>query len=100
MLARKRARSTIRNEFLKYLDPVVGEWFSKFEEPTPPQRYAIPLIQAKKNVLIASPTGSGKTLAAFLSVLDDLVKLGKKGGLEERIHCLYISPLRALSYDI
>lgn len=100
LLARKRARSTIRNEFLKYLDPVVGEWFSKFEEPTPPQRYAIPLIQAKKNVLIASPTGSGKTLAAFLSVLDDLVKLGKKGGLEERIHCLYISPLRALSYDI
>ncbi|MEE9134343.1 MAG: ATP-dependent helicase [Nitrososphaerales archaeon] len=97
---RRSTRSTRKNDVLNTLDPVVGEWFSRFKEATPPQKYAIPLIQAKKNVLIASPTGSGKTLAAFLSVLDELVKLGKKGDLEERIYCLYVSPLRALSYDI
>ncbi|MFQ6011111.1 MAG: ATP-dependent helicase [Nitrososphaerales archaeon] len=97
----RRPRSvTISKRSNWNLDPIVEEWFSRFAGATPPQRYAVPLIQAKKNVLIASPTGSGKTLAAFLSVLDELVKRGKNGKLEERIHCLYVSPLRALSYDI
>ena len=49
-------------------------------------------------MLIASPTGTGKTFAAFLAVLDALEC--KKQTLGSAIHCLYISPLRALAYDL
>jgi ATP-dependent helicase Lhr and Lhr-like helicase len=80
---------------------VVTEWFAKnFAEPTPAQARAWPLIQQGKNVLIISPTGTGKTLAAFLSVLNELALLEADGQLKPGIHAIYISPLRALSYDL
>jgi ATP-dependent Lhr-like helicase len=50
--------------------------------------------------LIAAPTGSGKTLAAFLCAIDELMQRGLDGGLEDRVHVLYVSPLKALSNDI
>src|SRR5204863_4633594 len=57
--------------------PAVDAWFGKhFAAATEPQVRAWPLIQSGKNVLIAAPTGSGKTLAAFLSAIDELVRLG------------------------
>lgn len=77
------------------------EWFAKnFAEPTPAQKTAWPLIEAGKNVLIISPTGTGKTFAAFLSVLNELALLEVAGELKPSIHAIYISPLRALSYDL
>jgi ATP-dependent helicase Lhr and Lhr-like helicase len=45
-------------------------------------------------VLVSAPTGSGKTLAAFLWALDRLVAEPGKGRL------VYVSPLKALSYDV
>ncbi len=51
-------------------------------------------------MLIASPTGTGKTFAAFLSVLDALAHEHARGKLGDFIHCVYVSPLRALSYDL
>lgn len=53
-----------------------------------------------ENVLISSPTGSGKTLSAFLAIISELISLGRKGKLEDKIYCVYISPLRALNNDI
>jgi len=50
--------------------------------------------------LIAAPTGSGKTLAAFLAAIDDLVRLGVDGNLDDTTHVVYVSPLKALSNDI
>ncbi len=83
------------------LEPFVAEWFRReFKVFTLPQKYAIPRIKAGRNVLIFSPTGTGKTLAAFLSIIDDLFSLGKKNELEDKVYCVYISPLRALSNDI
>ena len=80
---------------------VVTEWFAKnFAEPTPAQARAWPLIQDGRNVLIISPTGTGKTLAAFLSVLNELALLEAERGLKPSIYAIYISPLRALSYDL
>src|SRR4051812_1430481 len=79
----------------------VTEWFSrKFAEPTPAQVEAWPRIEAGKNVLIISPTGTGKTFAAFLSVLNQLAIEEADGALKPGIHAIYISPLRALSYDL
>ena len=53
-----------------------------------------------RNTLIAAPTGSGKTLAAFLAAIDDLVRLGVEGKLDDTTHVVYVSPLKALSNDI
>src|SRR5262245_66413604 len=80
---------------------VVTDWFARtFDEPTPAQLAAWPKIEAGENVLIISPTGTGKTLAAFLSVLNELALLEQQGELKPSIYALYISPLRALSYDL
>lgn len=79
----------------------VTNWFeARFNEPTPAQKAAWPLIEAGKNVLIVSPTGTGKTFAAFLSVLNELALLHERGELRNTIYCIYVSPLRALSYDL
>lgn len=79
----------------------VQRWFrARFGKPTPAQKAAWPLIRQRKNVLIASPTGTGKTLAAFLGVLDHLEHLRENGQLLETIYCIYVSPLRALAYDL
>lgn len=89
-----------KKEILSSLNPLVAKWFERFEDLTPPQRYAIPLIQRRNNTLIASPTGSGKTLAAFISIISELANLSMKDELEETVYCVYISPLRSLSNDI
>ncbi len=80
---------------------IVFDWFrAKYGSPTPAQRAAWPLIRDGRNVLIASPTGTGKTFAAFLSVLDALAADYARGALENSIQCIYVSPLRALGYDL
>ncbi len=79
--------------------PVVGEWFARaFAEPTPAQTRGWPAIAAGRNTLILAPTGSGKTLAAFLWALDRVVRARLAGREPPRV--LYISPLKALNYDV
>jgi ATP-dependent Lhr-like helicase len=86
---------------LKLLRPYFAEWFKrKFKKLTLPQRYAIPLIKEGNNVLITAPTGSGKTLAAFAAILDYLFSLAEENKLEDKVYCIYVSPLRALDNDI
>lgn len=80
--------------------PVTGWFEQKYKEPTPAQSAAWPKIEAGRNVLIVSPTGTGKTLAAFLSVLNELALLHEDGELRNSIYAVYVSPLRALSYDL
>ena len=83
-------------EIFSMLRPYVVEWFKRnFGTFTLPQKYTIPRIKNGRNVLVFSPTGTGKTLAAFLSIINDLFELGEKNELENRIYCVYISPLRA-----
>ena len=88
-------------ESLAVLDGNVRGWFvENFKELTPPQRYAFKLISERKNILITAPTGSGKTMSGFLSIISRLFDLSLKGELENRVYCIYISPLRALNNDI
>ncbi len=68
--------------------------------PTLPQRDRIPLGVARKHALICSPTGTGKTLAAFLPILSALAHRRDRDELFPRTYALYISPLRALGYDV
>ncbi len=88
-------------EIFKSLHPLLGAWFKwRFKSFTEPQRYAILNIHLLQNTLITAPTGTGKTLSAFAAVLSELVSLSGQSKLEDKIYCLYISPLRALSNDI
>ena len=81
--------------------PAVARWFARsFPAPTEPQLQAWPEIKKQRHTLIAAPTGSGKTLAAFLSAIDDLVRLGVEGKLDDSTHVIYVSPLKALSNDV
>ena len=71
-------------------------WFERsFAAPTPAQELGWPAIASGSSVLIQAPTGSGKTLAAFLSGID---RLNESPG--EGLRLLYISPLKALNYDV
>lgn len=67
---------------------------------TEAQELTLPHILAGRSVLLSSPTGSGKTLAGFLGVLDHLTREHEAGTLKDGIHAVYVSPLRALTYDI
>jgi ATP-dependent Lhr-like helicase len=81
--------------------PVIEAWLGRrFAAPTAAQAGAWPLIASGQDVLVTAPTGSGKTLAAFLACLDQLLRSGIAGGLEDRTQVLYVSPLKALSNDI
>ncbi len=71
-------------------------WFERtFAEATPAQALGWPAIATGEHTLIQAPTGSGKTLAAFLYGID---KLNPTPG--EGLRLLYVSPLKALNYDI
>ncbi|HWW89580.1 MAG TPA: DEAD/DEAH box helicase [Solirubrobacteraceae bacterium] len=109
------------NDPLSSFSPRVRDWFgAAFSAPTPAQAQAWPAIARGENVLLSAPTGSGKTLAAFLWALDRLgggdddvpaerVAGGEPGvglaradapGGSTTTRVVYISPLKALAYDI
>src|SRR5438093_3329572 len=71
-------------------------WFEgTFAAPTPAQEKGWPVIASGAHTLIQAPTGSGKTLAAFLYAVDRLTRTPGDG-----LRVLYVSPLKALNYDI
>ena len=82
---------------LSAFTPQVRDWFDRaFEAPTAAQAQAWPAIATGEHALISAPTGSGKTLAAFLWALDRFVAEPS----HERTRLVYVSPLKALSYDV
>jgi ATP-dependent helicase Lhr and Lhr-like helicase len=90
-----------KSEIEKTLHPLVKEWFfNKFPDFSLTQKYGVPAIWERKNILISAPTGGTKTLTAFLSILNYLVGIAEKNELENRVYCAYTSPLKALSNDI
>jgi len=89
----------------------VRRWFeSSFEGPTDAQAGGWQAIANGDHTLICAPTGSGKTLAAFLWGIDQLSPADgpiRQGGLDvsarrrgDGVRLVYVSPLKALSYDI
>ncbi len=83
------------------LHPRLAGWFrATYGSFTDAQLRCVPSILERKSILLTSPTGSGKTLAGFLGVFDDFLRRSEAGTLSLGVHCLYISPLRALTYDI
>jgi ATP-dependent Lhr-like helicase len=79
----------------------LAKWFGgNFPDFTHAQLLAVPAILDRKSILLTSPTGSGKTLAGFLAIFDALLRKLDAGSLTSTVQCIYVSPLRALAYDI
>ncbi len=84
---------------MKHFHPATAQWFSEnFDRPTQIQQQGWKAIGEGDHCLLVAPTGSGKTLAAFLAGID---RLGQEDdGAPAGVRVLYISPLKALVYDI
>jgi len=83
------------------LHPRLSKWFrATYPNFTHAQRLCVPSILDRESILLTSPTGSGKTLAAFLGIFDALLRQLDRGPLSGSVRCIYVSPLRALAYDI
>ena len=108
----QRQPTITSEELYRRLHPRLAKWFwETFGAFTHAQLLCVPVVLDLQSILLTSPTGSGKTLAGFLGVFDFL--LGQAGGPSKRgakktspvgltapVQCIYISPLRALAYDI
>jgi ATP-dependent helicase Lhr and Lhr-like helicase len=93
-----RAKSSAKSDPLAPFSAPVRRWFeASFERPTPAQAGGWEAISGGDNALICAPTGSGKTLASFLWGID---KLARSPQLGTGVRLVYVSPLKALSYDI
>jgi ATP-dependent Lhr-like helicase len=91
-------RATPTTDALAPFSVPVRDWFAAtFEAPTQAQSEGWRAISEGRHTLIHAPTGSGKTLAAFLWMLD---RLAREPSTEKGVRVLYVSPLKALTYDI
>jgi ATP-dependent helicase Lhr and Lhr-like helicase len=92
------AKATPKPDPLAPFSAPVRRWFeASFEGPTPAQTGGWEAISSGANALICAPTGSGKTLASFLWGIDKLAREPRPG---HGVRLVYVSPLKALSYDI
>ena len=103
-LADAAGRNGHAADSLERFSPAVRDWFaSSFEAPTQAQVEGWAAISGGHHTLIHAPTGSGKTLAAFLWCLDrlrDEPSPPPARGQIGQVRVLYISPLKALTYDV
>ncbi len=97
----KKESPNTKEELFNILHPLVKQWFlTKFKEFSLPQLYGVMEIHCRNNILISAPTGATKTLTGFMAILNELVDTADKGILENKIYAVYVSPLKALNYDI
>lgn len=69
----------------------------QFDECTPIQELAIPIILQRKDLIAVAQTGTGKTAAFLLPVLN---MLSQGGYPEDAINCVIMSPTRELAQQI
>ncbi|HEU4956366.1 MAG TPA: ligase-associated DNA damage response DEXH box helicase [Sphingomicrobium sp.] len=80
----------------RLLPPVLDHWFA--DRGWQPRRHQLEMLDAARDgnhALLVAATGAGKTLAGFLPTIVDLIEAPA-----ERLHTLYISPLKALAVDV
>lgn len=66
-----------------------------FQEPTPVQAEAIPIVQQNNDIIAVAQTGTGKTAAYLLPVLDKIQRSGAGN-----LNTLIIAPTRELAMQI
>ncbi|MGE5944578.1 MAG: DEAD/DEAH box helicase, partial [Flavobacteriales bacterium] len=71
-----------------------------YESPTLVQEKTIPLVLAKKDVIVSAQTGTGKTAAFALPILQLLFDKQDASKSGKKIKALIISPTRELAVQI
>jgi len=77
------------------LPPSLAAWFDSRGWTIHPHQQDMLNRADDPCLLLIAPTGGGKTLAGFLPTLAELAEAPR-----ERLHTLYVSPLKALAADI
>ena len=76
---------------------------TKYEIPTAVQKYAIPIILARRDLMACAQTGSGKTAAFVLPIMKNILEDGLQSsplsGIQEP-QALILSPTRELALQI
>ena len=81
--------------------PILKAIFEKnYDTPTDVQKETIPLILAKKDVVVSAQTGTGKTAAFALHILQLLFHQQDASSNVKHIRALVISPTRELAVQI
>lgn len=76
---------------------------SGYKTPTPVQKYAIPCIRDKRDLMACAQTGSGKTAAFLLPIIHTLLEEGCEpapGDSPQRPHAVIVAPTRELVIQI
>eukprot|EP01089_Gocevia_fonbrunei_P009858 TRINITY_DN2228_c0_g2_i1.p1 TRINITY_DN2228_c0_g2~~TRINITY_DN2228_c0_g2_i1.p1 ORF type:complete len:622 (-),score=178.67 TRINITY_DN2228_c0_g2_i1:66-1931(-) len=80
---------------------------AKYAKPTPVQRYAIPIIKGKRDLMACAQTGSGKTAAFLVPVISQLYEEGAPSEQERynsrskaKPSLLVLAPTRELAKQI
>jgi len=74
-----------------------------YVKPTPIQKYAIPIVQAKRDLMGCAQTGSGKTAAFLLPILHTILEAGVEsnaGVSEVNPTAVIVAPTRELAIQI
>ena len=71
-----------------------------YEQPTPIQEQAIPVVLNGKNLLACAQTGTGKTAAFAIPILQILFEQKKSGNLQKGVQALVLTPTRELAVQI
>lgn len=88
----------MRFDEILYNDSVLdGLWDMHFDECTPIQEAAIPIIMEGHDLLACAQTGTGKTAAYLLPVIHQLVEGGYP---EDQVNCIVMAPTRELAQQI
>ena len=85
------------DEILQNDSVLDGLWDMHFDECTPIQEKAIPLILQGKDLLACAQTGTGKTAAYLLPIID---MLAENNYPEDSINCVIMAPTRELVQQI
>jgi len=81
--------------------PILKAIFEKnYDTPTDVQKETIPLVLAKKDVVVSAQTGTGKTAAFALPILQLLFHQQDSSANAKHIRALVISPTRELAVQI
>lgn len=75
----------------------------QYETPTPVQKYSIPIILQKRDLMACAQTGSGKTAAYVLPIMTNILQDGIQSSSLSEIQspqALILSPTRELALQI